>query len=470
MMPSAASSMHSGRSSISWPRPRSASTRISSSSSAPSRPASRWGPNSISARSEDKDAVSAAKIKQLRVAYLAKARRNEADGSEAVEAIETYFATIAAEIRQVESSRLAAEPSHLKSLERFAERAYRRPLSTAEKAELVAFYHQLRRDDGLSHEDAIRDTLTSVLLSPHFCYRVVPLGSDEAIRPLPDHALASRLSYFLWSSMPDEELLSHAAAGDLHEPAVLLAQTRRMLRDPRIRGLATEFAWNWLDYRRFEEHNGVDRDRFAQFSNDLRQAMFEEPVRFIVDLVSENRSVLEGLHGDYTFVNPVLARHYGLTIGDVGPNDWVRVDDVQPRRSRRPASDGRFPDGELAGTAHQSRESRGYWVVRRLLGERIPAPPAEVPELPKDEASTGELSLPQLLARHRDNVSCAGCHQRFDSIGLVFEGYGPIGERRDRDLGGRPIDARATFPDGSVGTGVDGLRKYLSQKPPGGVC
>ena len=107
---------------------------------------------------------------------------------------------------------------------------------------------------------------------------------------------------------------------------------------------------------------------------------------------------------------------------------------------------------------------RGYWVVRRLLGEHIPAPPPAVPELPKDEAQLGELTLPQLLARHRDNVACAGCHQRFDAIGLAFEGYGPIGERRDKDLGGRPIDARAVFPDDSEGTGLDGLRRYLSEK------
>ena len=107
---------------------------------------------------------------------------------------------------------------------------------------------------------------------------------------------------------------------------------------------------------------------------------------------------------------------------------------------------------------------RGYWVVRRMLGEHIPAPPPEVPELPKDEAKPGELTLPQLLARHRDHKSCAACHQRFDSIGLVFEGYGPIGERRDRDLGGRPVDAKATFPDGSEGTGLDGLRRYLSER------
>ena len=263
--------------------------------------------------------------------------------------------------------------------------------------------------------------------------------------------------------MPDDELFAHAAAGDLHERSVLLAQLDRMRRDAKIRGLATDFAGNWLDYRRFEEHNGVDRERFPQFSNDLRQALFEEPVRFMIDMVRENRSVLEGLYGDYTFVNPVLAEHYGIAIPKIGRDEWVRVDDVQ-----KVGRGGLLPMAVfLTASSPGLRTSpvkRGYWVVRRMLGERIPAPPAEVPELPKDEASAGELSLPQLLARHRENASCAGCHQRFDSIGLVFEGYGPIGERRERDLGGRPVDAQATFPDGSKGTGVDGLRRYLSEK------
>src|SRR5262249_43363168 len=145
-------------------------------------------------------------------------------------------------------------------------------------------------------------------------------------RPLSDHALASRLSYFLWSSMPDETLLAHAAAGDLHQSEVLVAEARRMLRSPRIRGLATEFAGNWLAFRRFEEHNGVDRERFAGFTNELRQAMYEEPIRFFVDLVQRGSSVLDLLDADHTFVNPLLAQHYGMPVPDVGPDEWVRID------------------------------------------------------------------------------------------------------------------------------------------------
>src|SRR5262249_53073064 len=235
------------------------------------------------ARSEDKDAISERKIEQLRTAYLEKARRIGASG-QALEAMQTYFADISAQIRRVEKARLAAEPGHLEALQSFAARAYRRPLSQAEREDLLAFYRKLRDKDQQSHEEAMRDTVASILLSPHFCYRIylapVEAASGRDVQPLSDYALASRLSYFLWSSMPDEELLAHAAAGDLHQPDVLTAQARRMLRDPRVRGLATEFGGNWLDFRRFEEHNGVDRERFPTFTHELRQARVSEPVPF----------------------------------------------------------------------------------------------------------------------------------------------------------------------------------------------
>jgi hypothetical protein len=275
--------------------------------------------------------------------------------------------------------------------------------------------------------------------------------------------LASRLSYFLWSSMPDDELLAHAAAADLHLPEVLVAQARRMLRDNRVRGLAQEFAANWLDIRRFEEHNSVDRQRFASFTNELRQAMFEEPIRFFVDVAGGNHSVLDFLHADHTFVNPVLAAHYGMPTRDVAADEWVRIDGTHTygRGGLLPMSV--FLTKNSPGL-RTSPVKRGYWVVRRLLDERIPAPPPDVPELPKDETMSGELTIPQLLAQHREHKNCAACHQRFDSIGLAFEGYGPIGERRDHDLAGRPVDASATFPDGSERTGIDGLRRYLSEQ------
>jgi hypothetical protein len=413
------------------------------------------------ARSEDKDAVSEAKMARLAKAYLAKARTLGATG-EAVKAIETYFADISAAIRRVERARRAAEPGQRKTLLQFVERAYRRPLSTAEQDGVLDFYRKTRRADKLGHEEALRDTLVSVLVSPHFCYRIDLAEPGPTARPLTDYELASRLSYFLWSSMPDAELLAHAAAHDLHRPEVLRAQARRMLGDPRVRGLATEFLANWLDFRRFEEHNAVDRQRFPTFTNELRQAMFEEPIRYFIDIVKRNRSVLDLLYGTDTFVNPLLARHYGIP-EPKGASEWAHV--VEAKRYGR---------GSLLPMAvfltknapglRTSPVKRGYWVVRRLLGEKIPPPPPTVPELPKDEARLGELTLPQVLARHRADKSCAGCHRRFDSVGLVFEDYGPVGERRAKDLGGRPVQTTATFPDGKDRIGLEGLRAYLREK------
>ena len=266
--------------------------------------------------------------------------------------------------------------------------------------------------------------------------------------------------------MPDAELLGHAKAGDLHQPEVLTAQARRMLRDPRMRGLATEFGGNWLDFRRFEEHNSVDRQRFPGFTNELRQAMFEEPIRYFIDVAKRNRSVLDLLYGNDTFVNRHLARHYGMPEPPKGRDEWAHVNDAQ-----RHGRGGMLPMAVFltknAPGLRTSPVKRGYWVVRRLLGEQIPPPPPTVPELPKDEAKLGELTLPQLFARHRDNKSCAGCHRRFDSIGLVFEDFGPVGERRAKDLGGRPVQTKAAFPDGRERRGLSGLRDYLRDKRQG---
>lgn len=411
------------------------------------------------ARAEDKDAASAPMIERLAEVYLAKARRDGAN-ERAQGAIVDYFRIISATIRRVEQERMSAEPRHVVALQALAERAYRRPLSPAERDEVASFYGSLRKEGGLSHDDAVRDTVARILMSPHFCYRIDRPTNGNGVRPLSDYDLASRLSYFLWSSMPDAELLATAASGELHRPDVLAAQARRLLRDDRVRALATEFAGNWLDFRRFEEHNSVDRERFKTFNDALRKAMFEEPIRFFVDVVHEDRSIFDFLEANRTFVNPVLAQHYGMPPLAVGPDEWVQIDDA-----RRYGRGGLLPMSVFltknSPGLRTSPVKRGYWVIRRMLGEVIPAPPAQVPELPDDEAKLGELTLRQTLARHRADKSCAGCHERFDAIGLAFEGYGPVGEFRSLDLGGRPVDTHATFPGGTEGTGVDGLRAYI---------
>jgi hypothetical protein len=407
----------------------------------------------------DKEATSPAVLRRTAAAYLAQARENLRTGGgdpRSMAALEAFFARVSASIGRVQRDRAAAEPAHLSALLAFAGRAYRRPLTAADRTALLGFYRALRAD-GVDHEGAIRDGVARVLMSPHFLYRL-DLVAGGGVRPLGDQALASRLSYFLWSSMPDGELLSHAAAGDLHRPEVLAAQARRMLQDPRARALAVEFGGNWLDFRRFEEWSSVDRQRFPTFDGDLRQAMFEEPVRFILDVVRQDRPVLDFLYADHTFVNAPLARHYGMP-APAGA-DWVRVDGA-----------GRYRRGGLLPMAvfltknapglRTSPVKRGYWVVRRALGERIPPPPAQVPELPADERQMGALTLREVLARHRENPACASCHARFDAFGLAFEGYGPIGELRTRDLGGHPVEDRATFPGGEEGAGLEGVRRYV---------
>jgi hypothetical protein len=414
-------------------------------------------------RAEDRSATSAAMIRRLAATYLATARESLRTGggdARAIPVLEDFFRTVSANIRRVERERRAAERSHLASLLDFAGRAYRRPLTAAERSGLVGFYRSLR-SDGIDHQSAIRDAVARVLLSPHFLYRLdLVAGGGGGVRPLPDQALASRLSYFLWSSMPDRELQARAAARDLHRPQVLAAQARRMLLDPRARALAVEFGGSWLDFRRFESWSSVDRRRFPTFDADLRQAMFEEPVRFFVDVIRHDRPVLDFLFARHTFVNRPLAIHYGMPAPAGGPDRWVRVDDADRYQRGGILPMAVFLTRNAPGL-RTSPVKRGYWVVRHALGERIPPPPAQVPDLPSDERKLGNLTLRQVLAQHRENRACAGCHARFDGFGLAFEGYGPIGERRARDLGGRPVDERAAFPGGGEGVGLEGLRAYL---------
>ena len=433
------------------------------------------GAESGTARPRDHEITDTEVILGLRDAYVAKALADPRNDPVAPEAIREHFDGVNATLRSLEKEHQEAEPKHLDALLRFAARAYRRPLTKEEKDDALAFYKTLRAKSGLSHEDAVRDSIVSILMSPDFLYRV-DLGdatksairpaawkSSEgaARRPLSSYALANRLSYFLWASMPDDELLAHAAAGDLNKPQVLLAQTRRMLRDAKARGLATEFAGNWLDFRRFETNNTVDRNRFPSFDNELREAMFQEPVQFVQDTINNDRSVLDLLYGDYTFVNAALAKHYGMPEVKGGPDTWIRVEDA-----------GRYHRGGLLPMAvfltenspglRTSPVKRGYWVVRRVLGEVIPPPPPVVPELPQDEAES-ILPLRDMLAKHRSNAACAGCHARFDAMGLAFEGYGPVGEARTNDLAGRPVDAHAVFPGGGEGSGLEGVRTYIRE-------
>lgn len=416
------------------------------------------------ARAEDKDVTSEEKILRLGEVYLAKAVENRAD-QKAQEAIREYFENINASVRSVESDRSQAEAVHLEALVNFAERAFRRPITELESEDLLAFYKERRELESASHEEAFRDSLVSVLVSPQFWFRMYDPTDGPGIQPLTDIELASRLSYFLWSSMPDQELMDLAVTGRLRNRDVLKAQVSRMIQDHRARALAVEFGGAWLDFRRFENHNSVDRGRFPQFDDDLRQAMYEEPIRFFLDVLRNDRSVRDFLFAKDSWINADLAEHYGLDWNELSaqsdPDGWALWAEAEASGRGGILPMAVFQTKNAPGL-RTSPVKRGYWVVKQLLGEHIPAPPPNVPELPSDEGAS-ELSLPDQLARHRDDPSCAGCHERFDGIGLAFEGYGPVGERRSMDLGGRAVQNHSIFPGGSEGTGLEGLKAYLSE-------
>jgi mono/diheme cytochrome c family protein len=428
------------------------------------------GDESGSPRPEHNKITDTAVIMGLRDKYLAKAAADPNASKDAAEAIRYNFARIDRVLRHVETERKAAEPRQIQAVLAFAQRAYRRPLKDSEKKDLLAYYHTLREKNQLGHQAAIRDCVVSVLMSPDFLYRFdLQSGADAKAKPqlgkaytavaLSPYSLASRLSYFLWSSMPDQELLAHAAKGDLSQPQVLLAETRRMLKDERMEGLATEFTGNWLVFRQFESNNSVDRQRFPTFDDDLREAMFLEPVRYMDDIIARDGSVLDLLYGDYTFVNPPLARHYGMPAVSGGTSHWVKVNNATQYGRGGILPMAVFMTVNSPGL-RTSPVKRGNWVVQKVLGIRVPPPPPVVPELPSDEAKT-EAPIRVMLAEHHKNPFCASCHERFDSFGLVFEGYGPVGSKRDKDLAGRPVDTSAVFPGGVEAVGVAGLKNFI---------
>jgi hypothetical protein len=348
------------------------------------------------------------------------------------------------------------QPRHLDALLEFAGRAYRRPLTKTENDELRSLYRRLR-DQELPHEQALRLTLARVLVSPAFLYRMEesPPGKQQA--PVSVWELANRLSYFLWSSMPDAELRNTAAAGKLHDPDVLVQQARRMLKDDRSRRLATEFGCHWLHIYGFDTLDEKSERHFPTFAG-LRGDMYEESIRFFTELFQNDASILSVLDADHTFLNESLARHYGIP--GVAGSQWRRVDGI--RKYGRGGILGLSTTlAKQSGASRTSPILRGTWVSEVLLGEKLPRPPKDVPRLPEDETATEGLTVRQLVEKHSSDPRCAVCHSRFDAYGFALEGFDAIGRRRDKDLSGRPIDSRAKLKDGKELDGLDGLRQYL---------
>ncbi|HUY34306.1 MAG TPA: DUF1592 domain-containing protein [Pirellulales bacterium] len=359
----------------------------------------------------------------------------------------------AAAFRQV---LIDSEPKHLDALLEFAARAYRRPLESGEKRELLALYGRLREQE-MGHDEAFRLTLARVLVAPAFLYRLEKPGPGAEQVPLSDWELASRLSYFLWSSQPDHELRELAAAGQLRDPNKLVEQMRRMLLDGRTRRLATEFACQWLHIRDFDHLDEKSERHFPTFTV-LRGAMYEESIQFFTDLFQNDGSVLDILDADHTFLNEELAKHYGIP--GVSGAEWRRVAGVK-RFSRGGILGLATTLATQSGASRTSPILRGNWISEVLLGERLPRPPKDVPRLPDDEAATEGLTVRQLVERHTSDPKCAVCHQRIDALGFALEGFDAIGRRREKDLGDRPIDTRVTTMDQAQFDGLAGLRDYL---------
>lgn len=361
---------------------------------------------------------------------------------------------------EFEKEQESAIPKHVDALHQFASKAFRRPLTDKETADLRNL-DQALRNKGASHEEAFRGVLARILVSPAFLFRIEQATAGKDPGPVNDWELATRLSYFLWSSTPDEELRRLAAAGRLHDSKVLASQVDRMIQDARIRSLAIEFGTQWIHVRGFDTMKEKNEKLFPSFDAKLRVAIYEESILFIQDLFQSDRAVAQLLDADYTFLNETLAKHYGIP--GVTGSSWRKVDGVK-KYGRGGLLGLASVQAKEAGASRTSPVLRGNWVVETLLGEKLPRPPANVPMLPEEEGGSDKLTMRQLVEKHTSVVECAVCHQRIDPFGFALEKYDPIGRLREKDLGGLPLDAKAKLRDGTEFEGIDGLRAYLLGK------
>ena len=342
------------------------------------------------------------------------------------------------------------EPIHLDAVLQFAGRAWRQPLSETEISKLRGLYGQLR-ESGLSHEDSIRLMLARIMTSPAFLYRLEQPAAGEKAAPISDLELATRLSYFFWSSLPDEPLLAAARSGQLAKSeAELQRQTARMLADPRTRRMAVQFACQWLHLRGFDENDDKNEKLYPEFAS-LRSDMYEETVLFFTDMFRNDGSILDLLDADHAFLNERLARHYGID-GVSGPA-WRRVENVRAQGRGGLLGMATFLSSQ-SGASRTSPILRGNWVYETLLGERLPRPPANVPVLP-EVVPSGQTAR-QLIELHSSVPACAKCHAKIDFYGFALEQYDAIGRLRASD-----VDTTTKLVDGRTIEGINGLRDYL---------
>ncbi len=348
-------------------------------------------------------------------------------------------------------------------LGRLVRRAYRRPVTDEDLRKPMQFFRE-GSAEGAGFEAGVENALSAILVSPQFLFRVETdpsgLAPGTAYR-VSDLELASRLSFFLWSSLPDDTLLDAAVRGDLRQPALLEQQVRRMLADPRSRSLVTNFGSQWLHLRSLEAVT-PDLRRFPNFDDNLRRAFRQETELFLESVLREDRSIGDLLHADYTFVNERLARHYGIP--HIYGSHFRRVSFADdPARQRG----GLLRHGSiLTVTSYATRTSpviRGHWILANLVGAPPPPPPPNVPSL-DDNTVSASLPIRERLAEHRKNPSCASCHNVMDPVGFALENFDAVGRWRTTE-DRQPIDASGGLPDGSIANGVAALERGLLQRP-----
>jgi hypothetical protein len=336
----------------------------------------------------------------------------------------------------------------------FARRAFRRPLKTGELEKLMGLF-KLADGKGDRFEQALKLPMKAVLVSPHFLFRIEEDPKNpKDVKTITEFELATRLSYFLWSTMPDEELFQFAAKGELRKN--LEAQVRRMLKDPKSSALTENFAGQWLMLRNIR---GLTPDgaTFPKWDEDLRKAAIRETEMFFEHIVKDDRSVLEFLDADYTFVNEHLAKHYGIP--NVNGSEFRKVS--LPDRNRGGLV---TQTSMLLVTSNPTRTSpvkRGKWIYENILGLAAPPPPPDVPELPETKELKGTLR--QQMEQHRANPNCSVCHAKLDPLGFGLENFDAIGAWRDAD-NKQKIDASGVLPDGGKFNGPAELRKILLAK------
>ena len=342
-------------------------------------------------------------------------------------------------------------------------RAYRRPVTEDDLRKPLEFFRESRKE-GEPFDAGIESALTVILVSPRFLIRVEQDPIDlapGAVYRISDLELASRLSFFLWSSLPDDALLDAALRGDLRSPPLLEQQVRRMLVDERSRSLVTNFAAQWLQLRKLDSIT-PDLRLFPNFDDNLRQSFREETERFFESVLREDRSITDLLSADYTFVNERLAKHYGIP--HVYGSRFRRVElGNDPARQRG----GLLRHGSvLTVTSYATRTSpviRGHWILANLIGEPPPPPPPNIPAL-DDNIVSATLPMRARLAAHRENPSCASCHNVMDPVGFSLENFDAVGRWRAKE-DHHPIDASGGLPDGSTFEGVAALERGLLQRP-----